>query len=186
MIKLIGLLLIGMLFCCGNVYAQEVGILGIILGKPLPMCGSGEEKEVCYYSKENQSWRADQVTRKNEHECWSSVTYGDLYVEFDSEKKRVIAITLWFSSEEKGDLILKLLMNKFGKPKEHKVFPVQNRMGATFENVMSVWVINGNTVYYKKRSSSIKEGLLVLYNMEFAQLKQKEEKEKEEKLKKTF
>jgi hypothetical protein len=183
---LINALVIGMVFYAGNIYAKDVGILGITLGKSLPRCNSGEEKEVCYYSKEDQSWQADQVTRKNQHECWSAVTYGDLYVEFDSEKKRVIAITLMFSSEDKGELILKLLVNKFGKPTEHKQFPVQNRMGAVFDNVKCSWVIDGNTIHFRKRTNQLDRGFLILYNKEFDFVFEKEQKEKEDKLKKTF
>jgi hypothetical protein len=171
--KFIWLMVIGLMFLCGNVYAQGVGILGVELGEPLVSCEESEGKRPCLH-------RGLTVLSYPEHGL------GSLYAWLDSSGSKVMMIMLLFDPDKKGDLILELLTGKFGPPHKIKRFMSQNRMGVSFDNISANWFIKGHAISFRKRGSKVNEGDLFLYHKDKLREMSEEERDKAKGLKKTF
>lgn len=174
--NIIGLLVIAMMFLCGTVYAQEVGILGIELGKLLINCKAGEGKRPCYHG---YGAGLREVLTYPEHGL------GDLYVSLDPSE-RAMQISLRFDADKKGDLILELLKDKFGKPHKIKQSTVQNQMGMSFVNINADWTINGHVISFLKRGSEVNKGFLALYHRDKVKELEEKGRKQERELKKIF
>jgi hypothetical protein len=173
-------LVIGMVFCGGNIYAQEVGILGIELGKPLINCKEAEGKRPCYHKSGYGSGGLNEVLTYPEHGL------GNLYVFIDSSSEKVMEISLLFNPDDKGDLILNLLIDKFGNPSKIKRFSVKKQMGTTFDNIYADWIIKGHSISFRKRLSKVNEGMLVLYHRDKVKELDEKERKRTKELKKAF
>jgi hypothetical protein len=93
------------------------------------------------------------------------ITNFDTEVEFkfidgDDEAYRLYHISFSFYSN-RWDLLKDAYLSKFGKPTRVETAPVQNRMGAVFDNEKLIWENADSIIILEKRSGVVDKGSVI-------------------------
>lgn len=65
--------------------------------------------------------------------------------------------------------MVELLKSKYGTPSLEEQRRVQNRMGATFDNLVLLWVGKNLTLSFESRASTIDKGAVTIYSKQYSE-----------------
>jgi len=101
------------------------------------------------------------------------------------KKSKVTEINISFSSEG-YDEVFDLMSGKFGKPSKCEKSIVQNKMGATFDNIICTWAVGNGVMVLNKRYTNVDKGHLQITHVDLFDKKVKHIKEKSSQIKDQF
>ena len=161
------LLLLAMVFIFAishPIYADDVTIFGLTLGKPIP---SETKNNIIILDRNNRCYSQWRNPLSFPIEIW-------LVLEKDCDRGSIIKeVQVNFQSQH-FEQLLSLVKEKFGKPSSIEDSVVQNAMGAKFSKVTAMWVLEGNVISLTNMKQKVTgwtglDGVTPVYSQSFTE-----------------
>ncbi len=162
----------------GTCNAQEpLSFKGLMLGAPrekvfvaLPPPVSPSCGDSCFFS----------VTAcRGSEDCRKQFSYGgvpiqSMLVRFREDK--LVSVYLVYASDSFGTLSA-AMVERFGKPDMDRTSPVQNRMGASFDNRSMTWIHGDAMLWIRQRASQVDRGSVTFTSKQYLEDADRERKD---------
>lgn len=116
-------------------------------------------------------------TTRNFDTCMNANSYGGAFITFGMAKFHEGKLSEIYLTSPWMSRINSALVEKYGQPSSIDNTPVQNKMGAEFDNWVKTWKMGSDQLVAKLRAGSVKEGSVLILGEAAMKLRAKQQQE---------